>query len=145
MAGRRPLNKEMLLPMPKANVDSIMIEVHLALSALCAGNGTVALKDRMLVALYMTYFLRQETLGPDDLEPFYAAEDALIRCTARGEAGQPWSLPPEDVQVMREIVSLYDTLTSTLPMFRLAQAWERLTKFSRGERFSPLPAKKLDA
>jgi hypothetical protein len=41
----------MMEPMPKAKVDSIMIEVRLALSALCAANGTVALKDRTLVAL----------------------------------------------------------------------------------------------
>ncbi|MCA7955786.1 hypothetical protein LGM43_36785 [Burkholderia seminalis] len=143
--SRRTLGKDMLLPMPKVNVDSVMIEVHLALSALCAGKGTMELKDRMTVAVYMTYFLRDATPDPDNLDRYFEAEAALVRCTARGNAGQSWSLPKEDAVAMREIVVLYDTLTSTLPLFRLAQAWKRLEKFASDGRPSPLPAKKPGA
>ncbi len=56
--GRKPLTKNMLLPLPVERVRALSLENHLFLAAIRDGHGTENVAMNLLRVLYLAWFMR---------------------------------------------------------------------------------------
>ncbi|KVM16629.1 hypothetical protein WL05_28310 [Burkholderia ubonensis] len=54
---RKPLTREMLLPLPVSKVRALSLENHLALAAMRSGSGNVDQMSCLLKVVYLAWFL----------------------------------------------------------------------------------------
>ncbi len=82
-ASNRTSTKAPLLPPTLESVRSLSLRNHLALAALCAGEGNGHLLSDLLHVLYMSCYLREAGFGTADGALFRDAAAALERSAAR--------------------------------------------------------------
>lgn len=137
-AARKPLTREMLLPLPVAKTRALSLENHLALVAMRTGNGNVDQMSCLLKVVYLTWFMIDDPAA-GELPLFHQAEAALERSTTRAECREGWTLPDDDCRAIERILVLHDHQLASLPSHRYTSAWERLTRFIASPNRSPLP------
>ncbi|CAE6862706.1 hypothetical protein R75465_07753 [Paraburkholderia aspalathi] len=137
--GRKPLTKEMLLPLPVAKVRAMSLENHLALVAMHNGNGNDNQMSCLLKVVYLAYFLHDGEPGQTGIEVFRAAEAVLERSVTRAENRLGWSLPDDDHALFQGILALHDRQLDAVPAHLFTAAWERLQRFANSDAQSPLP------
>lgn len=140
-SGRAPLTKDMLLPLSTEQVRALSLETHLALALLRAGNGRLDQMLCLLRAVYMAYFLRDETGSGADIALYRHADDALAACNARVEHGEPWRLHNDEAATVERVLIVYDEQLAAVPRYRYGQAWERLHRFIAANARSPFDAR----
>ncbi|CAE6854854.1 hypothetical protein R69658_08168 [Paraburkholderia aspalathi] len=138
--GRKPLTRDMLLPLPVAKVRAMSLEHHLALAAMHSGRGSVEQMNVLLKVTYLTYFMADAAHESVDLDLFRAAETAFECCGLRGHRDGNWTLPTADHDVLARILALHDRQLGSMPSWRYTEAWARIHAFLRSDAQSPLPA-----
>ncbi|HDR9283258.1 hypothetical protein [Burkholderia vietnamiensis] len=138
-SGRRPLSKEMLLPLPQARTRALSLEHHLALATIASGHANVDLMVCLLKAVYTAFYLRDEAPASADDSEFQRAEAALERCIARAERGDAWVMLDHDKAAVERILVLHDEQLAAVPTHRYLTALDKLNRFAVGGLRSPIP------
>ncbi len=139
-ARRKPLSKDMLLPLPTAKVRAMSLENHLALAILCRGQGNVEQIFYLLRVVYLTYFLRDTADQEGGIDMFRAAEEVLERSVTRAEQGREWSLCDDGCALLQQLLALHDRQLAAAPVHRFQSAMERLQRFASSDAPSPIGA-----
>ncbi|WP_081085629.1 hypothetical protein [Burkholderia stagnalis] len=140
---RKPLTREMLLPLPVSKVRALSLENHLALVAMRTGSGNVDQMSCLLKVVYLSFFLLDDPV-PDRIQVFRDAEAALERSSARAERKEGWTLPDDECAAIEQVLVLHDHQLASLASHRYTSAWTRLTQFVASPKQSPLPARAND-
>lgn len=135
---RRPLAKSDLLPLRTDHVRSLSLENHLALAAVCSGQGSDDQISCLLRAVYLAFFMREATRIGGDLELFRQAEDVLDECISRAERGEAWALHDDEHQAIERVLLLHDEQLAAIPQFRYVEAWGKLQRYMAGGFRSPI-------
>ncbi|WP_175817959.1 hypothetical protein [Burkholderia diffusa] len=138
-AGRRPLTKDMLLPMPVARTRALSLEHHLALVTIAQGRGNIDLVVCLLKAVYMAFYLHGGTPADADNRAIQRAEAALERCTGSAERGETWTMFDADKAAIERVLLLHDEQLATTPTHRYLDALDKLNRFALEGLKSPIP------
>ncbi|WP_080970830.1 hypothetical protein [Burkholderia cepacia] len=138
--GHRPLTKNLLLPLPLSQTRALSLEHHLALATIGRGYGNVDLLLCLLKAVYVAFYLRDETPEGESDRPFQLAEAALERCIARAEQGEKWIMLDKDKVVIERVLLLHDEQLAATPAHRYIDALNKLHRFAIEGLTSPIPA-----
>lgn len=138
--GRKPLTRDMLLPLSVAKVRAMSLEHHLALAAMHSGRGSIEQMNVLLKVTYLTYFMADAAGEPVDPDMFRTAEAAFECCGLRGHHDGNWTLSTADHDVLARILALHDGQLGSMPSWRYAEAWTRIHAFLRSDAQSPLTA-----
>ncbi|KVL65445.1 hypothetical protein [Burkholderia ubonensis] len=136
---RRPARTKEMLPLSTTKVCSLSLENHLALATVRAGRGDFDQICCLLRVVYLAYFMRNETAAGEDLEPYRRAEAALDACIKRFEQDQPCLLLEQEQTVVERVLVLHDEQLAVVPKFRCLESWDRLQRFVKGGKSSPIP------
>jgi hypothetical protein len=142
--ARKPLTREMLLPLPVAKVRSMSLEHHLALAAMRTGNGNVDQMSCLLKAVYLAYFLREATRDHCGMQAFRASEAALECSAIRVQMGHKWMLPEEDQSELAGVLAVHDRQLLSVSAHQFSAARERLQRFLDSEARSPFPVPEVE-
>ena len=116
--ARKPLTKDVLLPLPVTTVRALSLEYHPALAAIRSGQGSMEVVIKLVRVLYLTWFIHDGARERPDAEVFREAEAALARTAKRAEQHQEWMLPDPDHRVLGDILALHDQQLASLPSHR---------------------------
>lgn len=137
--GRAALTKAQLLPLSTEKIRALSLENHLALSVVRAGAGDFEQMSCLLRAVYLAYFMRNETTAGMDPDVYRHAEAVMDRCIARVERGETWTLESDEVASLERVLVLHDEQLAAVPLHRYQSAWERLQRFITSGQRSPIP------
>ncbi|WP_232490703.1 hypothetical protein [Burkholderia ubonensis] len=135
---RKPLTREMLLPLPVSKVRALSLENHLALAAMRTGSGNVDQMSCLLKVVYLAWFLLDDP-ATEHAQVFRDAEAALERSSTRAQRREGWILPEDDCTAIEQILVLHDDQLAPLASHRYTSAWTSLTQFVASPKQSPLP------
>lgn len=117
-----------LLPLPAADRDRIVLEYHLTLATLRAGQGdhrTLAVLTGVLVT---THYLLEAgcSATPESRATFRAAQDAINRCDLRQLDTSTWRCAePADFDALAALIVLHDRQLAFAPRHAVAHASAR--------------------
>ncbi|ABO58998.1 hypothetical protein WK24_19885 [Burkholderia vietnamiensis] len=138
--ARSTRTKEMLLPLSTAKVRSLSLENHLALATVRTGRGDFDQICCLIRVVYLAYFMLDEAAVGKDLEVYRRAEAALDACIKWIEQDRPCLLLDQEQMVVERVLVLHDEQLAAVPKFRYLEAWDRLHRFVKGGKSSPIPA-----
>jgi hypothetical protein len=124
--------KAALLPMPRATADELALRVHLALDTLRRGKGGNLDAQTLTQALILAGFLVDLGYGKLAPEQVRVADTLVAACFSRGRAADEWRLDDEGVAAFMMVVSLYDWQLHSAPLWAVAEASDRLDRFTAG-------------
>lgn len=138
--SRRPMTRSMLLPLPAATTEKMSLQFHLALAA-CRkeGNGNSYQFNELLRALYITYHLQEMGFGSLPLQVFACAELGMNAALSKRKEDQAWFVDARTASLLEQILALHDYQLGAIRLKDLSAATERLERFIRSQRASPLP------
>jgi hypothetical protein len=139
--ARKPLTRDMLLPLPASTVRAAALENHLALVAMRTGNGSVDQMSCLLKVTYLAWFLEKPVDREQHIHLLHASETALQQCGLRAQSGQPWSLRQEEIADLESLLALHDRQLRSIYAHQYQSAWARLQHFVDSDAQSPLPAR----
>lgn len=128
----------MLLPLPVSRFRALSLEYHLALATIAKGHANLDLLLCLLKAIYMAYYLRNETPRHSDVLPFKQAEAAIGRCILRAENGKTYVILDREKAAIERILTLHDEQLATVPTHRYLMAVEWLHHFATKDTKSPI-------
>lgn len=129
----------MLLPLPEAAARELALANHLRFVACKGATGSAFLINELIRLVYLTFYVQDAGYGDTDLLVFARAEAALERCLTRAGRDGAWQLAPEDGPLFEEILRQADWQLERAPRHCLFDACDRLERFARSDRQSPLP------
>jgi len=138
--ARKPLAKEMLLPLPESASRELALANHLTFVACKGSAGSAYLVNELIRMVYLTFYIQDAGYGDTDLIVYARAESALERCLTRAERDGAWQLDAHDASLFEAILRQADWQLDRAPCHCLIDARERLERFARSSRQSPLPA-----
>lgn len=138
-SSRKPLTREILLPLSATRARSISLENHLALATMRSGNGNVHQMSCLLKAVYLSHFLRDAVQADVHLDAFRLCEAALEISAATDQVGQGWTLPDDTHETLAIVLALHDKQLALVSRHQFTAAWERLERFLASDARSPLP------
>ncbi|CAG4926306.1 hypothetical protein [Paraburkholderia gardini] len=141
-AARARRAKTLLLPMPRAAVDEISLQVHVALDALRRGCGTVHAAQTLTQAMILTGLLAEAGYGAATFEQMQQAEGILSAAFDRGRDTGVWMLDQDGFAQFAVIASTYDYQLQRAPLSAVAEASDRLDRFRAGESFDQIARKR---
>jgi hypothetical protein len=137
-AGRRFLNKTMLLPVPKQIVIDFSLANHLALAACRRGRGNAHLVNELLRAVYISYFLGQRGADRAPVRIYREAETGLEKALARAKQEDVWLVDEEAAIVLGRVLTIYDTQLDFAATWMLIDAKDRLDRFLVSDGKTPI-------
>lgn len=138
-AGRKPLSKRMLLPVPRNRANEISLTVHLAFSACRGDHGNAHLMSELVRAVYLSYYLLQDDCDAELHGCYRQAERVLDQVLEKAAYSNVWRIAEEGVAALEEVIAIYDRQVMTVPTWKLLNASERLNRFALGKSRSPIP------
>ncbi|WP_175950742.1 hypothetical protein [Burkholderia sp. BCC0405] len=139
---RKPYTKAQLLPLKNAEVRALSLDVHIALATIRRGQGGPIQIGHLAKTIYVACFLRDLTPEGADIEQFRRAEHVLDQCIERAASGGTWLMPDEDYAALERIILLYDAQLEAVPVYRLAEAWDKLDRLMVNRLQLPAEAEK---
>ena len=126
---RRPLSREMLLPLPTHKARALSLEYHLALSVLASAHGELDQAAKLMQAVCHARFLA----GADesDVNTLRDAQLAFEALVERVEAGAGWTVTDVEREAIAGALNLHDRLTAREPYYRFLDAWTQMLKLGR--------------
>ncbi|HKR41997.1 MAG TPA: hypothetical protein VJU59_20390 [Paraburkholderia sp.] len=129
----------MLLPLPERTARNLSLVNHLIFVVCKKNSGNAYHLREMIRLVYLTFYLQEAGYGNIDLLDYARAEAALERCLTRAESEDAWQLDPNDNSLFEMILRQSDRQIKMAPCHRIVEARERLARFARSSRDSPLP------
>jgi hypothetical protein len=134
--------KAALLPVPRATADELSLRVHLALATLRRGKGGNQDAQTLTQTLILAGFLVDLGYGKLLPEQVREADKLIAACFSAGRASGEWRLDEEGAAVFMMIVSLYDWQLRSVPLWAMAEASDRLDRFTAGGNLPLAPRKR---
>ncbi|MEM5388250.1 hypothetical protein VSR68_32465 [Paraburkholderia phymatum] len=136
-AGTRR-SKAMLLPMPRAGVDRVCLQVHVALDAMRRGSGNVNAAQTLCQVMILTGLLAEAGYGEATFEQMRDAESILSAAFDHGRNFHVWALDEEGFRQFAVIVATYDYQMQRAPLAIITDAGDRLERFRAGKSFDQM-------
>jgi hypothetical protein len=128
-AGRKRVSLSKLLPLPESIAQTISLQNHLALEALCSRHGASLHVTFLFRAVYLTYLLC-DTSGPRrEVNILRDAEAVLCRCSNRAEEGGLWQLANSEVDALKAVLTLHDGQLQSTPAHHYEAACAHLLNY----------------
>jgi hypothetical protein len=134
--------KTLLLPMPRAAVDEISLQVHIALDSLRRGCGTVHAAQTLTQAMILTGLLAEAGYGEATFGQMQRAEGVISAAFDRGRDTGVWMLNEDGVTQFAVIATTYDYQLQRAPLSAIAEASDRLDRFRAGGSFDQVACKR---
>ena|SRR6516225_10883897 len=141
-AARARLNKAMQLPLQRAEVDRVCLQVHIALDAMRRRKGTISATQTLCHFMILTGLLAEAGYGAATFEQMRDAEDVIAGAYDRGRDSGVWALDDEGFRQFAIIVATYDHQMQIAPVAAIADASNRLERFRAGESFEQMARKR---
>ena len=132
-AARARKNRTLLLPMPLANAEDLVLRVHIALDAMRRGQGNVHAAQTLTQAMILTGFLANAGYGEATFEQMQQAEADISAAFDRGRDTGEWRLDDDATGRFAVIVSTYDRQLRRAALAAIVNASEQLDRFQTGE------------
>ncbi|MBR7958857.1 hypothetical protein KDW41_00130 [Burkholderia vietnamiensis] len=136
--SKKPLSKDMLLPLPAAVTRKKSLEHHLALASLQNGSGTADTISKVFQTIYLAYFVHEATVGRHDLDKFRMAEAAVVECAVAAKKTGAFEIPASGRASVEHILLMHDQQLANVPAHVIATAHVRLAQFIATEKLSPI-------
>jgi hypothetical protein len=141
-AARARRNKALLLPVPRAEVDRLCLQVHIALDAMRRRMGNAGAAQTLCHAMILTGLLAEAGYGEATFEQMRDAEDVISAAFDRGRDSGVWSLDENGFRQFAVMVSTYDSQLRRAPLAAVADASDRLERFRAGESLDQMVRKR---
>jgi hypothetical protein len=105
---RKPLSKEMLLPLPPSAAQTVALSNHLTFAACLAGGGSAYLFNELIQLVYGTFFVQDAGYGNTDVIVYARAEAALERGLQLADAERLWTLEAADLTLFQAVLQQAD-------------------------------------
>lgn len=129
---RKPLTRELLLPISVTKFRSLSLQNHLALVALQNGCGDMEHVVCLFKVVYLTWFINNKTLmaNADEIHAVLRlAEVSLHACALRLKEEMQEPISHDEGAVLKEILFIHDQQLSVVSLNHLQHAWERLQQW----------------
>lgn len=136
--SRKPLSKEMLLPLPLSAARTVALSNHLTFAACRAGAGSAYLVNGLIELVYVTYFVQDAGYGETEVIIYGRAEAALERCLQRAQTERVWTIGAAELPLFEAVLQEADRQLAVAPRYVHYEARERLKRFAASGRGSPL-------
>ncbi|AOK19285.1 hypothetical protein WT26_25475 [Burkholderia cepacia] len=136
--SKKPLSKDLLLPLPADVARKKSLEHHLALASLQSGNGSTDAIGKLFHALYVAYYVHVATIGYLDLDQFRTAEVALHDGAAIWKETGNFDIPEGSRVAIECVLLLYDQQLADQPAHRFSSAADKLARFLTTPDISPI-------
>ncbi|MDN7589350.1 hypothetical protein [Burkholderia seminalis] len=136
--SKKPLSKDMLLPLPAAAARKRSLEHHLALAPLQSGNGTTDAVSKVFQTIYLAYFVHEATVGRRDLDQFRVAETTVVECAVAAKKGGAFEIPASGRTAVEHVLLMHDQQLASVPAHVIAMAHTRLAQFVATDKLSPI-------
>lgn len=123
----------MLLPLPRATADELVLQVHLALDALGRAKGHIGAAQTLTQAMLLVAFIAEAGYGHVAAETLRIADTQIAACFERGRTSGEWMLDEAGHEAFATIVTIYDQQLQRAPLGAITEASDRLDRFSAGE------------
>ena len=136
--SKKPLSKDMLLPLAATVARKKSLEHHLALASLQNGRGTADAASKLFQTIYLAYYAHEAIIGRHDLDQFRAAEAAVVECAVAGKKTGAFEIPASSRAAVEHVLLMHDQQLATVPAHVIATAHVRLAQFVATEKLSPI-------
>ncbi|CAD6563385.1 hypothetical protein LMG24235_08629 [Paraburkholderia sabiae] len=116
------------LPMPRPEVDELVLMYRAALEAVKRGYTDAPLTRRLYTAVLLTRFLTDSGHGLLDLCALKDAYKQLTTIYEHGDETGVWDYPPETIALLTQVLNEHDRQLRETPLHFLLQASDRLDK-----------------
>ncbi len=130
---RRPMTREMLLPIAASIARHRSIKYHMACHQLASGSGSPTVFAQLFEAVYGAYFVHVATLGRTGLDVFREAEKELRECYTRAKAEGRFDKAPESMVAIQKVLLLRDEQFRTVPSHIIDTAEERFLRYVKSD------------
>ncbi|HDR8949537.1 MULTISPECIES: hypothetical protein [Burkholderia] len=130
----------MLLPLSARAARDLSLANHLTFVACKQGAGNPYLLNELIRFVYLTFYVQEAGYGDTALIVYSRAEAALERCMTRAERDGVCQLDADDSPHFEAVLCQADRQIECAPLHYLIEARERLERFARSSRQSPLPS-----
>jgi hypothetical protein len=120
--------KALFLPMPRADVDALMLQHRMALEAARGRRGDASVTRRLYMVILMTRYLTADGHGLLTLDSVREAEQEVAAIFDRGEAVGDWSYPDKVIGLISTVINEYDRQLRETRLQEILRANERLSR-----------------
>jgi hypothetical protein len=113
--SRKPLSKELLLPLPPSAAQTVALSNHLTFAACRAGAGSAYLFNELIQLVCVTFFVQDAGYGDTDVVIYARAEAALERGLERAEVERRWNLEAADLPLFEAVLQQADRQLAGAP------------------------------
>ncbi|NIE65260.1 hypothetical protein [Burkholderia sp. Ax-1719] len=117
---------EFVLPLPAASADALSMRYHVALEAMCTGNGWLGATQALTTLMFVTSFLAEAGYGRVTFAEVLGCQNALSAALRDGMAGKGWRFSAEGIEKYKTLVTLHDFQLSIAPIRAIKIAGRRL-------------------
>lgn len=135
---KRPMTKDMLLPLAESVARRTSLEHHLALATLRSGKGASDTVGRLFHAIYVAYFIHDATVGRADLDAFRAAEAVLHKCAVAAKVSGMYEISGDGGVAVEQVLAIHDRQLESIPRHVIENAQGRLNRFLATDDLSPI-------
>lgn len=98
-------SKSLYLPMPRADVDTLMLPFRVALEMVRSGCANEATARRLASLVLLVRFLTEAGHGQLDMKDLHNAERTLAEIFDIGHQSEMWSFPEPATETLKQIVN----------------------------------------
>jgi hypothetical protein len=110
-------------------VQTISLQNHLALEALCSQRGDSLHVTFLFRALYLAYILRDAGDLHCDMDTLRSAEVALYGWSRRAEEGGSWALVDPEIDALKIVLTVHDSQLQSIHVHRYETACTHLLNY----------------
>jgi hypothetical protein len=125
-AAHTQRSKMLYLPMPRADVDALMLPSRIALEMALRGRANASAARRLASLVILTRLLTEAGHGQLDIDALRDAETTLAEVFATGNQSDRWSFPEGASEALRQIVNEHERQLCETRLEAIAKASARL-------------------
>lgn len=138
LRAKRPMTKDMLLPLAESVGRRTSLGHHLALATLRSGKGSSDTVGRLFHSIYVAYFVHEATTGRAELDAFRAAEAVLHKCAVAAKENGIYEISGDGCAAVEQVLAIHDRQLESIPRHVIENAQERLDRFLSTDDLSPI-------
>jgi hypothetical protein len=118
----------LFLPMPRAEVDALMLQHRMALEAARGGYGNASITRRLYIVILMSRYLTEDGHGLLELATLGQAEHEVAAIFERGDGLDDWRYTDETIGLISMVMNEYDRQLRETRLQAVVRANERLER-----------------
>ena len=138
---RAKVQRRMLLPMPREEIQALSLQYHAALEALRMKRGSPHGLRILLQVIILVGFVDEARRHEIRVEVLVAAERGVNAAFARGEEEGEWWLDAQTDELIASLLAWHDDQLRTAPLTVWSEAIERMERLRDGKPYDRPPVK----